>query len=995
MIIKFIPIIVLLCSFVIDLSAVNTHSIYGNRPDDPEAFYFTPENFDFNSDGKSDVSEALQAAINKVKEEKNFGVLFVPEGKYHISRTIYVPGAVRIIGYGKNRPEFILSKNSPGFDREYPSDKGKSKYMFWFTGGVVKDENNIPDANAGTFYSAMSNVNITIEDGNPYAVALRTHYAQHCFVSHMVINIGKARAGLFEVGNEMEDIAFYGGDYGIMTTKASPGWQVMMVDAYFEGQRKAAVRSQESGLAIVNLQVKNVPMVFDIDENYWEKIYVENGRFENVSGPAFNIAVENNSNNSITLRDVWCSDVPVLAAFKRTGEQTIVSYRKYHVKSFDHGLQMESLTDMPKYKTLLSAEPVAKLPAVMKSALPALPPMSEWKNLRELGAKGDGVTDDTEAIQKAIDTYDVIYVPSGWYQVTKSIKMRPSTRLIGLHPFATQFRLGESTPAFSGFGTPVAILESAKGSEVNVLNGIGINTGAYNYRAVGVKWTAGAKSYVNDVKFVGGHGSMWKPVPGQQAPKWNWGSRAVSTPDKPVRNQGMDQAWDTQYWSLWVTDNGGGIFKDIWTANTYATNGFYAENTSTEGRIYAMSIEHHVRNEVRFRNVSNWKVYCMQTEEETVESSECQPIDMDGCSNVTFANLYMFRVIRVVRPYHSAVRLRGCRDIEFLNVYNYAQTKYTTNIAVYDQNKGIEVRPWEFSRLIVKGDEPQSYPISSDSVRQIAGDFDFIEGLAHDSKGNIYFCDNRLPRLWTWSEEKGFRLLADFHWKPYNVAVDTEDNILVTFRYDRQPGWDADPIEVPQLPDSRGTSFSGWGNSGHAVLVYTIDSENPEETLKLLEEKPMLSLKNVAKALYPSNRWRDFHDFNTDALYVPKTCFVAPDGKTIIPRVYDLARCSSLLEAVPGRPCYLVNEYDRRTVVTDVASDGTLSNMRYFTEDGEFGLAVDKNGNIYIGNGEVQVYDRDGNHIRAIHVPERPSTLTISGDVLYITGRKSVYSVKL
>ncbi|WP_418817403.1 hypothetical protein, partial [Phocaeicola sp.] len=34
----------------------------------------------------------------------------------------------------------------------------------------------------------------------------------------------------------------------------------------------------------------------------------------------------------------------------------------------------------------------------------------------------------------------------------------------------------------------------------------------------------------------------------------------------------------------------------------------------------AMSIEHHVRNEVRFSKVSNWKVYCMQTEEESRES---------------------------------------------------------------------------------------------------------------------------------------------------------------------------------------------------------------------------------------------------------------------------------------------------------------------------------------------------------------------------------------
>lgn len=431
-------------------------------------------------------------------------------------------------------------------------------------------------------------------------------------------------------------------------------------------------KSQESGLAIVNMQVKNVPMVFDIEDNYWEKIFIENARFENISGPAFNIAVENNSNNSITLRNVWCSNVPVLAAFKRTGEQTRVSYRKYYVKSFDHGLQMESLVDTPEYKTLLSAEPVDKLPAAVQSVLSALPPMSEWKNLRALGAKGDGVTDDTEAIQKAIDTYDVIYVPSGWYQVSRPIKMRPSTRLIGLHPFSTQFRLGESTPAFSGFGTSVAVLESSKGSDDNILNGIGISTGAFNYRAVGLKWTAGSGSYVNDVKFIGGHGSMWKPVAGQKAPRWSWGPREVSTPDKPVREQGMDQAWDTQYWSLWVTDGGGGIFKDIWTANTYASNGFYAENTSTEGRIYAMSIEHHVRNEVRFRNVSNWKVYCMQTEEETVESSEYQPVEMDGCRDITFANLYMFRVIRVVRPYYSAVRLRGCSGIEFMNVHNYA-----------------------------------------------------------------------------------------------------------------------------------------------------------------------------------------------------------------------------------------------------------------------------------------------------------------------------------
>ncbi|MES3017812.1 MAG: glycosyl hydrolase family 28-related protein [Bacteroidota bacterium] len=79
-------------------------SFYTAKPDDPEAIYFTPENFGFNADGKDDVSEALQKAINQVKTQYNFGIVFIPEGKYLISKTIYVPQAVRLIGYGKKKP---------------------------------------------------------------------------------------------------------------------------------------------------------------------------------------------------------------------------------------------------------------------------------------------------------------------------------------------------------------------------------------------------------------------------------------------------------------------------------------------------------------------------------------------------------------------------------------------------------------------------------------------------------------------------------------------------------------------------------------------------------------------------------------------------------------------------------------------------------------------------------------------------------------------------
>ena len=148
-----------------------TSSYYTQKPEDPSAVYFTSSDFNISADGKTDVSVQLQNAINQLKTDRNFGILFIPEGSYLISKTIYIPASIRLIGYGKNRPQFILRKNSPGFQEPNPDDKGKASYMFWFTSSIVEPGKEIRDAGAGTFYSALSNIDLKIEDGNPEAVA--------------------------------------------------------------------------------------------------------------------------------------------------------------------------------------------------------------------------------------------------------------------------------------------------------------------------------------------------------------------------------------------------------------------------------------------------------------------------------------------------------------------------------------------------------------------------------------------------------------------------------------------------------------------------------------------------------------------------------------------------------------------------------------------------------------------------------------------------------
>lgn len=968
-------------------------SIYTQKPEDPDGVFFTPGNFKISNNGKTDVTHELQSAINQLKTDRNFGILFIPEGNYLISQTIYIPASIRLIGYGKTRPQFILKKNSPGFQSPDPKDKGQASYMFWFTSSIAEQGKEVRDASAGTFYSALSNIDLKIEDGNPSAVALRTHFAQHSFISHCDIHTGNGKAGLFDIGNLIEDVKFFGGEYGIYTTKASPGWQFMMLDTYFEGQRKAAIKTHEAGFTIVRMRVKNVPSAILVDSNYWDKLFIEDCRFENITGPAIEVSNEGNAHMQVNIRNLFCRNVQVLVHYPGLNTNTVAPSPVYVVKKFIYGLQMDDLDSDAGNATTYETDVLKVLPEVVND-IPELPAMDKWVNLKQLGAKGDGVTDDTKAIQAAVDQFPVIYVPQGSYRLSGTIKLRSSSILIGLHPMATNFTLIENSPAFGSFGSPVPMIEAPAGG-TNIITGIGLYTAQNNYRAVACKWMAGERSMINDVKFIGGHGTM---TPGPKV-SWKWEE------NKPGQNQTIqsasEQVWDTQYWSLWVTDNGGGIFKNIWSASTFATSGFYASNTKTRGRIYAMSVEHHVRNEVRINNVSNWNIYALQLEEENREGSECQPLELERCSNMTIANLYMFRVIRVKVPYPYSVRTWDCSNVELLNVHNYSQVKYTTDNPLYDINTNIEVRPVEIARLYISGKTPKLSSLKSDGVQFLGKGFEFALGSCHDSKGNVYFAEQRMKRIYKWSvETNSLSLLADFQWEPLSLGCDSKDNLLVIFRYNPQPGLlvKGQPEKFTNPPDAYGTSFSGWGNSGFGTLVYSINPDNPEGTIQKLDIVPMGSVDNIFKALYPSNRWRDSHDFNTISVKRDSLCFIAPDAKTIIPVCYDLARSCALAEAFPEKPLYVSDEYDKRTVKLDVDTKGSVSNLKYFAEKGEFSSVPDGKGNVYIADGQVYIFDKEGQQTGLINVPERPSTITIGGKdgkTLFITGRSALYKTEI
>src|SRR5260370_751108 len=119
-------------------------------------------------------------------------------------------------------------------------------------------------------------------EGNAGAVAVRFHVAQHAFLTHIDFHMGSGLAALYQVGNEAEDLHFYGGRFGILTEKTSPAWQFTLLDSTFEGQRETAIREHEAQLTLVRDTIRNVPTAIDIDAGYPDELWVKDCRFEAV-----------------------------------------------------------------------------------------------------------------------------------------------------------------------------------------------------------------------------------------------------------------------------------------------------------------------------------------------------------------------------------------------------------------------------------------------------------------------------------------------------------------------------------------------------------------------------------------------------------------------------------------------------------------------------------------------------------------------------------------
>jgi sugar lactone lactonase YvrE len=958
-------------------------SYYPVRLQDAKAVYLTNDNFPVHGDGQADDSAAIQAAIDQVAAKTpRMGIVFVPEGRYRITRTIYIWPGVRLIGYGANRPVFVLADSTPG----YQQDLG---YMFFFAGarpaagraipsnashpppqGTVPPNDTVPDANAGTFYSAMSNLDLEIGSGNPAAVGIRFHVAQHSYLAHMDFHIGSGLAALMDVGNEAEDLHFYGGQYGIISGKTSPGWQFTLLDSTFEGQTEAAIREHEAGVTLVHDTFRNLPHAVSIDAGGVDEMWAQDTRFEDISGPAITISDQNNARTEVNLEHILCRNVKVFALLRESGRKIAGPGETYEVKAFTHGLTMSSPGDPGGIKTSFDADPLKESAPPAGNAIAALPPADTWVNLQTLGARGDGVTDDTAAIQNAIAQHRVLYVPMGRYLVNDTIRLRPDTVLIGLHPNMTQLDLADGSAGFQAPGAPRPLLEAPQGGH-NIVTGIGISTGEGNPRATGVLWKAGADSLMDDVRFLGGHGTF--------GPN---GERINPYAGVPTTGPNFNPNWDKQFPSLWIADGGGGTFADIWTPNTDAQAGLYISNTTTPGHIYELSCEHHVRNEVILDRVENWDVIALQTEEERLESGFALSLEVSRSRNITVANYFAYRVTSSYQPFPYAASVSQSSGIRFRNVHVFSSGRLPYDNSVDDATGHAEVRARELAWLDVpekpavsppRGPSPAQEPGAQ--VKRLATGFRDISGAAVDASGALYFVDVYWQRIYRWSPEaREAVVVRNTTMEPKNLAFDKAGDLLVV-------------------------STSGKGT------IYSFRPDEPVGQFTMLEPQPAQDRAGMT-ALCPSGvQGIDGYSQERPWQYIApdQSAFISAGNDFVQGQVIlrvksgDIARAFSLAPAAPGRPFYVTDWHAEETYKGDVTAAGAIRDMKLFAEDGGESLAQDANGNVYLAAGQVLVYNPEGKQVERIDIPERPIDLIFGGPdrrMLYILTRTSLYSIR-
>ena len=253
-------------------------------------------------------------------------------------------------------------------------------------------------------------------------------------------------------------------------------------------------------------------------------------------------------------------------------------------------------------------------------------------------------------------------------------------------------------------------------------------------------------------------------------------------------------------------------------------------------------------------------------------------------------------------------------------------------------------------------------------IEKLASGFVWAEGPTVCPKGNVFFSDNHGKKIFKWSP----------------------DGTLSTFKEESRS-------DNGLLIHTDGILYSCAGDSKELV---SIDWDGNYTTLAdSYDGKPLSA---------PNDLWIDPKGgiYFTDPYWGRETgrdrvFYLTPDrnaGRKLILVNTDMFNPNGVIGTPDGTRLYVTNYIENKTYMFDINADGTLSNKSLFAPEGDDGMTIDTEGNIYLTGKTITVYNPEGVKIDSIEVPETPANLTFCGKnnkTLFITARTSVYSIRM
>ena len=371
----------------------------------------------YNADptGVADSTSAIQAACNAAATGATFapGTVWLPAGTYKVTNTI-VPttSGLRLLGAGKYKTTIRLADSSSGFNTG-----NKPVYQSGRAGA---------QANQG-YANYVQHLTIEIGSGNGAAVALQADMANSGAVEHVRL-IAPSGGGrginlTSSTGNAYgHDIYISGFTYGIYGD-TNPANNFIFENVTIENCT-TAIHNWRKNLWFQGLIVKDCATVINTVDQF-SSTGVINGVFTGGSGgPAIDYA----SKGFLYLRNIqargWGNLIDVGATSYFIGATKIVEWstEPYYVGSEMPNAWSEALAAPVSFNL-----PIERAPEWHTSDL------SRWANVKDYGAAGDGSTDDTSAIQAAIDSgAQVVYFPhsDAGYVIDGALHVRAAVRKV-------------------------------------------------------------------------------------------------------------------------------------------------------------------------------------------------------------------------------------------------------------------------------------------------------------------------------------------------------------------------------------------------------------------------------------------------------------------------------------------------------------------------------------------------------------------------------------